>query len=443
MLNPITTTKASSGSDLSVFPILLVNFIGTLGFSVVLPFLVVLVLDLGGNEVIYGLLGATYSFFQLIGAPILGRWSDVFGRKKILLLSQVGTFAAWILFFVALVIPQTKIMEFDSSRLGTFIMTIPLVLLFVARALDGITGGNISVANAYLSDISTDETRKSNFGKMSASANLGFIIGPALAGVLGATILGELLPVLATMGISLIAILVIQFVLKESVPCAIEDQTQKESLKKILGQEQKDCFIDEGSKQISFREILKLDRVGFMIGLYFLIFLSFNFFYVAFPIHAVQSLEWELFELGVFFSVMGGLMVLVQGPVLTWIGNRVSGSLLVILGSFILAGSFYLFSVSEGWVIYLAVTFFAVGNGIMWPSFLSILSGIAGKKFQGAIQGYAGSSGSLASIVGLIAGGFLYSLIGSLIFVIPSVVMIVIGFLSFQLFSVKNKEAND
>jgi MFS family permease len=79
-------------NQVSIFPILSVNFIGTLGYSIILPFLIILVLKFGGNELIYGIMGATYSFFQLIGAPILGNWSDRFGRKKILLLSQAGTF---------------------------------------------------------------------------------------------------------------------------------------------------------------------------------------------------------------------------------------------------------------------------------------------------------------------------------------------------------------
>ena len=72
---------------ISLFPILLVNFIGTLGFSIVLPFLVTLVDRFGGNALIYGVMGATYSAFQLVGAPILGRWSDTYGRRKVLLVS--------------------------------------------------------------------------------------------------------------------------------------------------------------------------------------------------------------------------------------------------------------------------------------------------------------------------------------------------------------------
>ena len=193
-----------------LFPILLVNFIGTLGFSIVLPFLVFLVRDFGGNAIAYGILGATYSAFQLIGAPILGKWSDVYGRKKILLLSNAGTLIGWIFFLVALFLPVEKF-TLDNALLGTFVISLPLLVLFLARAIDGITGGNISVANAYLADISSNENRSRNFGKMAVSQNLGFIVGPALAGILGGTIYGAILPVSAALILSLVTIIVIGF----------------------------------------------------------------------------------------------------------------------------------------------------------------------------------------------------------------------------------------
>ncbi|MDQ6723209.1 MAG: MFS transporter, partial [Thermoproteota archaeon] len=147
---------ASVKKQVPLFPILLINFIGTLGFSIVLPFLVFLVIGFGGNAIVYGLLAAMYPVFQLIGAPILGRWSDVYGRKKVLLLSNLGTLIGWIIFLFALFLPIEKLFSINSIIIGSFVITLPVVVLFFARSLDGVTGGNVSVANAYLSDVSSD-----------------------------------------------------------------------------------------------------------------------------------------------------------------------------------------------------------------------------------------------------------------------------------------------
>lgn len=161
---------ATTPRDPRLFPVLLVNFIGMLGYSLVIPILVFLVEKFGGNELIYGILGSIYPAFQLVGAPVLGRLSDDIGRKRVLLISQVGTLLAWGIFILALLLPRTDIMQVDSTLLGSFALSVPLLLLFFARALDGLTGGNVSVANAYLADISSDANRKANFGKMASSS---------------------------------------------------------------------------------------------------------------------------------------------------------------------------------------------------------------------------------------------------------------------------------
>ena len=101
----------------SLFPILLVNFVGTLGFSIVLPFLVFLVMKFGGNAIVYGLLAATYPAFQLIGAPLLGRWSDIYGRKKVLLLSNVGTAVGGYYFFLYCLYPLKNLLVLISPSL--------------------------------------------------------------------------------------------------------------------------------------------------------------------------------------------------------------------------------------------------------------------------------------------------------------------------------------
>ena len=418
----------------SLFPILLVNFVGTLGFSIVLPFLVFLVMKFGGDAIVYGLLAATYPAFQLIGAPLLGRWSDIYGRKKVLLLSNVGTSVGWILFLFALFLPAEKSFTIDLSFLGTIIIIAPLVLLFLARAIDGITGGNISIANAYLADLSSDETRSKNFGKMAISSNLGFILGPALAGILGGTIYGEILPVTAALVLSLVTLFVIGFLLRESRPLSEEILVPEEgTIRKVFAQECRDCYSTEGTKKPRFRDIFRLEHISFLLLLYFFIFLGFNIYYAAFPTHAANDLKWSITQLGIFYAVLSGIMVLVQGPILRKALKKFSEEKLVVIGSLILGTNFILFVSNNIVSIGGAVVLFAVGNGLMWPSFMSILSRRAGSKLQGAVQGVAGSFGGLASIIGLILGGFLYNSIGGATFLISAGIIYAIFVMSFRL----------
>src|SRR5206468_6107331 len=131
----------------------------------------------------------------------------------------------------------------NSIYLGTIIIIVPLLLIFLARAIDGITGGNISVANAYLADLSSDATRSKNFGKMAISSNLGFILGPALAGILGGTIYGAILPVLAALILSLVTLIVIGFMLRESKPSLKEILVPEEAtIRKVFSQECRETF---------------------------------------------------------------------------------------------------------------------------------------------------------------------------------------------------------
>src|SRR5919204_6621484 len=263
----------------SLFPILLVNFVGTLGFSIVLPFLVFVVMKFGSNAIVYGLLAATYPAFQLLGSPILGKWSDIYGRKKILLLSNVGTSIGWLLFLFALFLPSNSF-NIHIAFLGTFVAIVPLLVLFLGRAIDGITGGNISIANAYLADLSSDSTRSKNFGKMAISSNLGFILGPALAGILGGTIYGAILPVLAALILSLVTIVVIVFLLKESKSSSEEILVPEQgTIRKAFSQECRECYLDTSTKKPKLQDIFKLKHISFLLVLYFLIFLGFNIYY--------------------------------------------------------------------------------------------------------------------------------------------------------------------
>lgn len=216
-------------------------------------------------------------------------------------------------FFIALIVPVWNIYDINSVILGSLVITLPLVILFLSRAIVGITGGNISVANAYLADISSDADRSKNFGKMSISSNLGFIVDPALAEILGATVYKEMLPVLVTIIVSLGAVLVIAFMLKESkvTTTATEAKTTSKTsslieiqenmeVRKVFSCEPKECY-NLNSKNLAFLDVFKLKDITFLLLVYFFIFLGFNIFYTSFPIHAVSGLKWSITEMGIFY----------------------------------------------------------------------------------------------------------------------------------------------
>lgn len=422
MTQPSSQVGPASGRA-AIFPILIVNFVGTLGFSIVLPSLVFLVTRFGGNALVYGLVGASYSFFQLLGAPVLGRWSDRYGRRRMLLLSAAGTCLSWGIFLVAIGIPSRPLASIASPLLGTFTLTLPLAMLFVARALAGLTGGDVSIANAYLADVSTERDRSENFGKMAVASNLGFVAGPALAGLLAAIGSSDLLPVVAALVVSAFAVWVIAFRLPDATPSLLAADPEQVNVRKPLGQEPKDCFTLVGGRKPSLNELLALPSMTLVLSIYFLVFLAFNFFYVAFPLYAATGIHWSLPETGMYFASMALMMALVQGPVLKRLSKIWPDRLLVIVGGVLLAASFVFFVSASAPVIYVGTVLLAAGNGLMWPSLLAILSGLAPRDAQGAVQGFASSLGAGASIAGLLIGGFLYHNVASGVFVISAVLV--------------------
>lgn len=400
----------------ALFPLYLVNFIGVLGFSMVIPFLYILVQRLGGSPVIYGLISASYPLFQLVGAPLLGRWSDRIGRKKVLIVSQAGTFIAWAALLSALYLPHTFKYAYDSPAFGLFVLTLPLVVIFFSRAFDGLTGGNVAVANAFLADLTPAAGRSKNYGRLSISSNLGFVIGPALAGLLGGTVYREALPIFAALVISAIAILVIAYFLPEKPP-------------------KKPAAVEQFPVKVHGKKMFSIFRIEGVLGLfimYFFIFFAFNTYYTAFPVHVVEEFRWDISAIGYFFSVLSLLMILVQGPLLQSLSGKTAETTLVLLGSFLLIFNFGLLVLNAEWGVYSSMFLFALGNGLMWPSFLSLLSQKGTEKNQGQIQGTAGAFGSLASIAGLIVGGAVYAQLGANIFSLSvlSILIVTLYFLA-------------
>jgi len=254
---------------------------------------------------------------------------------------------------------------------------------------------------------------------------------------LGATVWGEILPVLAALFISVLATLLIAFRLPESKPCHLKRSPERANVRKILGQEQKDCYELKAAEKIGAKSCFKIKHLPYLMILYFLTFFGFNLFYTAFPIHAVKSLNWSVQDTGTFFAALSFMMVVVQGPILKQAANRYSEGLLIIAGSFILATNFLLLISRSTLMIYAAAALFAIGNGIMWPSVLSVLSKVAGQQYQGAVQGYASSIGSVASIIGLIIGGIIYEVLGTWVFAVSAVLIYSVFLMSFRMLSIE------
>jgi MFS family permease len=215
--------------------------------------------------------------------------------------------------------------------------------------------------------------------------------------------------------------------------CTLGIDPEKVNVRKVLGQEQKECFKLKGAARLSIGQVLALPSVGLLLTLQFLVYLAFNLFYIGFPVHAAVALEWSLTEVGVFFAVMGSMMVLVQGPVLNRASRIVSDRVSVLTGTLILAASFPFFSDRSTPMIYAGAALLALGNGLMWPSLLAILSKASDQSVQGAVQGFASSSAAVASIVGLLVGGMLYSAIGARVFLISAAMTALVFILAFAI----------
>jgi MFS family permease len=408
----------------SIFPVLLVSGIDALGFSIVLPFLVFVVHDFGGNAVMYGALAATYPAFQLIAAPVLGRWSDTMGRRPVMLISEIGTALGWALFAVAMLLPVTKL-----AVLGHFTLTLPLAVLFLARVSEGLTGGNESVANAYVADVTSEDDRSAAFGKMGVAASLGFVIGPAIAGLLGKS---YLIAVLGALALSIAATAVIALRLPESLPRTMLRLPNRDQPAAVFGREPRPCVRLEGARS-RWRDTLGVPHVPWLLVVYFIAYLGFTVFQAAFPAHAATTLGWTVRQTGVLFTVLSGTLALVQGQLTGRLAKRLGNTVLIVSGSVALSVGLVLFASRVTWVVYAAAVLYATGTGLMWPPLLAVIANVAGREHQGAVQGLAGSAGGAASMLGLLLGGVLYESVGSKTFLVASATILICAIMSLRI----------
>ena len=208
------------------------------------------------------------------------------------------------------------------------------------------------------------------------------------------------------------------------------------NIRRFFQVEHKDCYT-EGQEEIKeesnkrFKRIMQIEGIPLLFAVYFLTFFAFSLFYAGLPVYANQDLGWSAVDLGLFLAYSSLIMIVVQGPVLTRLSSKVSGKSLILFGSLMLAVSFYLLQWENIYLLYAANTFLSLGNGLMWPSFLSQLAATGEKRLQGEIQGYGTSMGSIASMIGLMAGGVLFESIGTQVFLFGSLIFVLISLIMF------------
>lgn len=362
-------TKRSAGLTF----IMITLAIDVLGIGLLVPVLPELVTSLSGGDLsrgsaYYGWFIAVYAGMQFLFAPILGGLSDRYGRRNVLLISLFGAGVDYLLMALA---PT-------------------LALLFVGRVISGITGANITAAHAYIADVSAPEDRAKNFGLVGAVFGVGFILGPAVGGVLAGIDLRA--PFFAAAGLALLNWLYGYFVLPES-----------------LAQEHRRPFAWRRANPIG--SLRGLARNPFVLGLavVFVCFgLAHNALTSTWVLYTTYRFGWTAVVNGLSLALVGLLSALVQGVLVRALVPRIGERRAILVGlSAITVGLFAYGSVTEGWMMYLVMLVAALG-GLAGPTSQALVSQSVGADEQGEVQGALSSLMSLTGVAGPLVGTGLF-----------------------------------
>ncbi|PJC36845.1 hypothetical protein CO046_03595 [Candidatus Peregrinibacteria bacterium CG_4_9_14_0_2_um_filter_53_11] len=374
-----------------LIPIVFLTFVNTIGFSILIPVLPFVVERYGSSPFMYGVLLSAYSLCQFLAAPLIGSLSDKFGRRPTLLLSQLGTFLSWLIFGAAYFIPENVSASFTAFSL-------PLVVIAFSRVIDGITGGNISVTNAYVADITPPEQRTRRFGLLGAVMGFGFVVGPALGGYTASFSIGYLGTVIAAAVISLITLVVTYFYLTESL-------THDELNHKLNIHLLKELNIFAKLRQFTgntFTKQLFIRRIFFA--------LAFAAFTSTFALYAKDILELDAKRLGFLLLFIGLFSILNQSMIAHRVAKRLGDYPTFNLGQFVLMLSIAGLALRPGLIGFIVLMYLTnLGMSLSMPTFKSLLTGTVDKSRQGQITGLdesllAGSNGVAPLIAGALYG---------------------------------------
>jgi DHA1 family tetracycline resistance protein-like MFS transporter len=340
--------------------IFLTIFVNLVGFGIIVPLLPFYAERFGASGLTIGLLFGVFSLCQLVASPILGEMSDRFGRRPVLIFSLAGT----VLSFVMLALAHS------------------ITMLFLARIVDGLSGGNISTARAYVADVTEPKDRSRAYGFIGMAFGLGFILGPALSGVLAPV--SYTAPIWAAAGITAVATLMAIFWLPETVHRVTASA---------------------GLPFAALGAMMRRPQVRRILAIDFVYWLAFAVFQTTFALFVARRFGFDAGQTGYFFAAFGVLGAVVQGVLIRPIVGRLGDKSTFILG--LVCSTVGLVAATLTWSVVLfavALIPLALGIGFGHPTMSSLVSRAARNDEQGRVQGAASAIESLGRAIGPVWG---------------------------------------
>jgi multidrug resistance protein len=384
--------------DKNLWVLVFVCVINSLGFGIIVPILYSYGKTFGVTGETLGILTASFSVAQFFATPVLGSLSDKWGRKPLLVISLAGTCISFILF--------------AEAR--------SMIMLFAARILDGLTGGNVSVAQAMVSDTATHDNRAKRFGILSSAFGFGFVIGPAIGGFLNRY--GMQVPFYFAAGISLIGTLCSLFFLKETNP---PDKTKKDSEK----------------TKFSFSALittLKRPVIGTAVFTGFMLTMAQFTMIIGFQTFSVDVLKINPTQIGILYAGFGisGIIMQLCVPLFTkWFSSK---SMILLLSTFLCLAAMFVTGLTNHFIPFVTgICIYGLFNGLRNPMLNAIIADHIDHKEQGKILGINQSYASIGQTLGPVTAGFAALLSVHAIFFLSSCYILAAFLLSFRL---KKKE---
>lgn len=362
----------------SVAIIFFVVLIDLIGFGIIIPILPrYSETHFGANEFQIGILIASFSFFQFLSSPVLGKISDRIGRKPVISFALIISSISYLIFAFA---PDYWI-------------------ALLSRSIAGIGGGSISAAQAYIADVTEKSERTKGMGIIGTAFGLGFVLGPFIGGTLASY--GYIVPNLSASAFSFIAFILTQLFLKESIksksPLTLDFKSLTQSLRLS-----RYSYVFSGS------------LVGKFSLIFFIITFSIANTYGVIPIFAYRYLHFTDREIGYIYAVIGIIGVIFQGYLIGKLTKIFGERRLLLIGIILLASglAFIPVSISQIFLMWIYVILISIGLALINPTILSFISKLSSPEQQGEVLGVNQSMGSLGRVMGPVWGGFAFNVLG-------------------------------